>query len=131
MKNLFLLAILVFSFTISRAQTSKVIGNSVKVGKLEIAQFSFSFPLTWEKANNSCKNLGKGWRLPTRDELQVFYQNKDKLSSLGINFSGTFWSCSENNYGEVFWLSFSNLGTMGREPIDGDLKLWAHPVRDL
>lgn len=130
MKNILFIIIIVFAATISKAQNSGVIGNSIKIGRLEISQFSFSFPLTWEKATISCTNLGKGWRLPTIDELQIFYQNKDKLRSLGVKFSGTFWSSSENNYGEVFWLSFSNYGTKGRMPFDGEDKLWAHPVRD-
>ena len=32
--------------------------------------------IKWDAANEACKNLGAGWRLPTKDELNKLYEAK-------------------------------------------------------
>ena len=48
--------------------------------------------MEWDDAMKACADLGDGWRLPTKDELNTLYQNKDKIG--GFANSG-YWSCTE------------------------------------
>jgi hypothetical protein len=49
---------------------------------------------TWEEAKKACKALGDGWRLPTKEELDLIFQNKDKIGGFAVD---SYWSLSENN----------------------------------
>jgi len=74
------------------------IGTPTTIGNLQVAQFGFSEKLTWGDAKVACAKLGEGWRLPTKDELNILYQNKNKI---GVFASGYYWSFTEydNNSG--------------------------------
>jgi hypothetical protein len=53
--------------------------------------------MNWHEAVEVCKKLGKGWRLPTKDELNFLYENKEEIGGFAVNF---YWSSSEfGNYG--------------------------------
>jgi hypothetical protein len=62
---------------------------------LEIAQFDFPSLLDWSDAKKLCANLGDGWRLPTKDELIVMYQNKNKIE--GFADDHYYWSLSKDD----------------------------------
>ncbi len=66
-----------------------IIGKSIKITNLEIAQYDFPEKLNWDDANKECNALGDGWRLPTEDELNFIYKNKDKIGSFS---NSHFWS---------------------------------------
>jgi len=66
----------------------KVIGKPKKIEKMEIAQFDFPMRLPLWEAKRICELIGGGWRLPTKDELNVMYENKDVLGGL----IGDYWS---------------------------------------
>ena len=68
-----------------------IIGNSIKIGNLEIAQNDFNTILTWYYAKEKCKQLGNGWRLPTIEELEILYNNKDNIGGFddGYYYSST------------------------------------------
>ena len=63
--------------------------------------------MKWEDAKKACRNLGSGWRLPTKEELNTLYLNKDKI---GVFANNIYWSSTEdendNNY--VWHQSFDN-----------------------
>lgn len=45
--------------------------------------------VTVEKPKGEWKkgaDLGDGWRLPTKDELNVLYENKDKIGGFASNY---------------------------------------------
>jgi len=48
--------------------------------------------MKWDDAKKVCEALGEGWRLPTKDELLVLYNNKDKIGRL-TNIG--YWSSTE------------------------------------
>lgn len=77
----FLAITLIFNISIySQNQTkSRFIGTPIKVGNFEIAEFDFSERLNWKDAKFACEGLGKGWRLPTKDELDLIYRSKNQL----------------------------------------------------
>ena len=72
-----------------------VIGSSIKLGGLEIAQHDFSNQLDWFEAKSACAALGNGWRLPTKDELNFLYNNKNQIGGFASNW---YWSSSETGY---------------------------------
>jgi hypothetical protein len=65
-----------------------VIGKPKKIEKMEIAQFDFPMRLQFWEAKRIYELIGGGWRLPTKDELNVIYENKDVLGGL----IGDYWS---------------------------------------
>ena len=48
----------------------------------------------WEDAMKACADLGDGWRLPTRLELLIMYDNKDEIGGFANVF---YWSSTEYN----------------------------------
>ena len=72
---------------------------TIKIGNLEVmaedlkirSKYGRGF-FDFEEAKKVCENLGDGWRLPTKDELNVLYKNKDKIGG----FAGiSYWSSTE------------------------------------
>jgi hypothetical protein len=54
--------------------------------------------MTWYEALEAVKLLGNGWRLPTRDELNLMYINKDTIGNFGFDYYCTS-SVSKDPYG--------------------------------
>ena len=48
----------------------------------------------WEDAKKICEELGDGWRLPTKEELNLMWLNRE---SIGGFAAASYWSSSENN----------------------------------
>jgi hypothetical protein len=102
------------SFTIIEDLTQKsqkffkfeIIGKPIKIGNLEVAQFDF--PNTYsnqDKIFSEFRFLGNGWRLPTKDELNTLYLNKDKIGGFKNDY---YWSISTFP-GNKYWLqNFTN-----------------------
>jgi hypothetical protein len=67
--------------------------------------------MTKDDASTACSKLGKGWRLPTKDELNMLYQNRSKI---GGDVSKTYWSSTEiglSSFGTYdAWLQFFGNG---------------------
>jgi hypothetical protein len=47
--------------------------------------------MNWTEGHKACKNMVGNWRLPTIDELNKIWVNKDKIG--GFN-DGSYWSSS-------------------------------------
>jgi hypothetical protein len=84
---------LLFSFSKTNAQSS-IIGNPIKIGNIEVAQYDFPNRMKWDDANRTCLNLGQGWRLPTKDELNILYNNKNQIGNLQDPYLA-YWSSTE------------------------------------
>ena len=97
MKSSLILTILLFF--IAFTSVSQIIGTTYKLDSIEIAQYDLPTEVTWYNAKRECKELGKGWRLPTKDELDKMYDNKDLIG----NFVNTnYWSSTEYNSNYVW-----------------------------
>ena len=59
-------------------------------GLIADAQDLGKFP--WEDAKDRCRQKGAGWRLPSKDELNKLYLNKDKVGGFT---SVLYWSSDE------------------------------------
>jgi len=74
---------------------TEVKGIPIRIKGLEIAQFDFNYPMSWDEANIECQKLGKGWRLPTSKEI-----SKIPFSSSipnGLNFNEYYWTSDVSN----------------------------------
>ncbi len=95
MKKVFLSVmclIIVQSIFAQKSEYDSIIGTPIKIGNLLVAQYNFPEKMTWEHAQAACAKLGKGWRLPTQDELHELYLNQD---SIGFIDNFDFWSSTE------------------------------------
>jgi hypothetical protein len=63
-------------------------------GNLQVAAHDFVEKMSWEAAKKACANLGDGWRLPTKDELNEMYLHKDKIGAFTLD---NYWSSTENS----------------------------------
>ena len=59
----------------------------------------------WEDAMKACADLGDGWRLPTRLELLIMYDNKDEIGGFANNY---YWSSTEYDNSNAWELLFTN-----------------------
>jgi hypothetical protein len=91
----------------SNTDYKNIIGKPVKIGNLEIAQYDFQKKLFWDDAKKACDSLGEGWRLPTKDELNVLYENKDKIGGFS---NSLYWSSTERDNNVSAWFQFFNNG---------------------
>jgi len=87
-------------------QSKKIIGNPIKIENLEVAQYDFPKTMNWLDAKAACAKLGKGWRLPTKDELNVMYKYKDKIGGFADYY---YWSSTESNNYDA-WSQGFNFG---------------------
>jgi hypothetical protein len=87
-----------------------IIGTTIKINNFEVAQYDLPKKLNYIDAKDGCKDLGEGWRLPTKDELNILYINKNELGNFTDN---NYWSISTNNgsgaWSQNFFTSFQNL----------------------
>ena len=74
-----------------QAQAS-VIGKPIRLQNFEVAQYDFEAEMNWDDAKLACAKLGKGWRLPTKNELNVMYKNKDRIGGFADDY---YWSSTE------------------------------------
>ena len=103
MKKLLLLPLLMITCFSFAQDAKEIIGKPVKVGNLLVAENDFPKAMYWEDAKKACAKLGKGWRLPTKDELNFLYLNKDKIGGFA---DGIYWSSTEDNDGSAWEQDF-------------------------
>jgi hypothetical protein len=70
----------------------KIIEEPVRIGKLEVAQNDFTNQCNWRDAVKACSSLGEGWRLPTKDELNLMYINRVVIGGFATKI---YWSSTE------------------------------------
>jgi hypothetical protein len=70
-------------------EPSSILGNTSKIGNIEIAQNDFPDIMYYQEAKYACEKLGDGWRLPSKDELNILFQNKDKIGNF---LNKDYWS---------------------------------------
>jgi len=106
MKKL-LIAIGLFTTTFLSAQNSnkilsnadKIIGTTTILNNLEVAEFDFPTKLNWNDSKIACSKLGKGWRLPTIQELELIYNSNKKMKmNLKDETDDKYWSSELNTF---------------------------------
>ena len=82
----------------------------LKIGNLEIAPNDFPNTMNWDDAKITCEALGDGWRLPSKDELKILYENKDKIGGFADR---VYWSSTEIGLEYANYQVFDNYGSQG------------------
>ena len=115
MKRLLFLPLLLIS-CLSFAQDAKeIIGKPILIGNLLVAENDFPDTMEWSDAKSVCSELGKGWRLPSINELKLLYLNQKKVKNFTSN---NYWSSTKDNRG-WYYLDFTN-GKKGYLSINND-----------
>jgi len=73
--------------------------------------------MNWHEAKIACKKLGLGWRLPTKDELNMLYENKEEIGGFAnVNYwsstvfvNSSAWAQGFNNGSQFFDFKYFNL----------------------
>jgi hypothetical protein len=106
MKKVLLFPMVLISCLCFAQEAKDIIGKPIKIGNyLLVAQNDFPIGMIWDDANKACAALGDEWRLPTQDELNILYQNKDKIGGFSNNF---YWSSKESDNNLACYQYFSN-----------------------
>ncbi len=84
-----------------------IIGTPTKIGNLEVAQNDFPNRMEWNNAVKACSELGNGWRLPTKNELNFMYSNRVKIGRFANN---DYWSSTEEDSDNA-WRQYFNGGS--------------------
>ena len=118
MKYAVLLLALMFAGCEERGTTEKesseigghyTVGYEVVVGTttVQVAKEDFPKSLSWDDAMAACQNLGNGWRLPSKEELEEMYSQLHKQGK--GNFQKDFyWSSSLDNSGNAWVVNFDD-----------------------
>ena len=85
--------------------SSSIIGRSITLDNLEVAENDFPKKMIWNDAVKACSDLGNGWRLPTKYELNFMYLNKDKIGGFADR---NYWSSTEHLDYSAWWQYFYN-----------------------
>lgn len=100
----------------------EVIGSPIVLNDLEVAQNDFDEVLDWRTANKILPINGGEWRLPTKEELMLIYNNKNNIKGF---IDGDYWSSSEfvgedNIKFKRYWaVNFSN----GNQSVDRESRV--------
>ena len=83
--------------------------STVKIGNLEVMTEGLG-EMDWDEAIKACADLGDGWRLPTQDELNILYQNKDEIGGFVLDY---YWSSTEfdNGIASGAWIQYFHAGS--------------------
>ena len=46
--------------------------------------------MEWDEVNQKCAELGDKWRLPTKEELNFLYQNKETIGGFAVAVHNCF-----------------------------------------
>ena len=83
---------LLINHSVLQVLIPSIIGTPIKIDNLEIAEKDLPGEYSWTHAKIICATLGEGWRLPTKDELNEIYNNKNKIACLT---NDDYWSSKE------------------------------------
>ncbi len=114
MKNLTIFLVAAMSIAINSCGTKtqkesyegdlKTIENPMTGESILIAKSDFSNTMSWAEANKACEDLGNGWRLPTKIELNEMKKNKDVIGGFGeVSY---YWSSTQTGNGHFERIQF-------------------------
>jgi hypothetical protein len=68
----------------------------INIGNLEVLTEISN--MGWTDAKKACVELGDRWRLPTKDEIKIIYENRDKISRKLEIHPYYYWTSEEGQY---------------------------------
>ena len=79
---------------------------TVKIENLEIMAKDLG-QMEWDEVNQKCAELGDKWRLPTKEELNLLYINKESIGGFD-NYE--YWSSEQEGAQNDAWVQFFGNG---------------------
>ena len=79
---------------------------TVKIENLEIMAEDLG-QMEWDEVNQKCAELGDKWRLPTKEELNLLYINKESIGGFD-NYE--YWSSEQEGAQNDAWVQFFGNG---------------------
>ena len=70
----------------------------------------------WSDAVRFCNELGDGWRLPSKDELDILYKNKKEIGGFADNVRNNYWSNTRDQKGRLLWIQNFYNGSVAITP---------------
>jgi hypothetical protein len=92
--------------------------------RLQVAENDLEKQMTWDQAKDACMNLGDGWRLPTKSELQLMYNELHKNGRGDFKIE-SYWCSTQYDESGAWCFYFANINGDAY----GDDKRFAHYVR--
>lgn len=90
----------------NKIDAPKIIGNPITIKKIQVAEFDFPEKYTWSKAAQACAALGPGWRVPTLDEVNDLFSERELLGGLAVE---SYWTST--SYDSInAWYFYVSLG---------------------
>ncbi|MCL1928903.1 MAG: DUF1566 domain-containing protein [Treponema sp.] len=84
----------------------------------------FSSPAVFALRSNPMLSTGGGdWYIPSRDELNLLYQNRNYLAGIGIGTDTTYWSSSQSSVITNAYVQNLVTGVQGQMTKDNALKI--------
>ena len=71
--------------------------------KFEVDQHDLPEAMTWKEAKQTFADLGDGWRLPTKDELNLMYINRVVIGGFDNKY---YWSSTELDFNYAWYFIF-------------------------
>ena len=122
----------------SSNEKNAIIGKPIPYRGIELAQFEFPNEMTFIQAQEACKKLGDGWRLPNWDEMNVIvdYSQKKHLYTESHIITGDLMKGETRVYAivEIDATYYHPEGPFGVVGDDGHFDLDVHyvwPVRNI
>ena len=88
------------------------------------------FKSDWHSAAQKCSSLGKGWRLPSKSELQAMYNQKSAINNTLVSMaenrlSKWYWSSDEYNSDSAWYVNMPFGSTLSSTK---NLNYWVRAV---
>lgn len=100
MKKVLLLSLIL---AITLVSCSKSESDSIVINGLTIKKVDLPNKLNWADAKAAATAAGNGWRLPTKAELVMMYDNRAAIGGFNT-YTGEYWSSEEfdANYAWIY-----------------------------
>jgi hypothetical protein len=99
-----------------------IIGKKIIIGKLQVAQKEFGYKMTYEDAVIECGKLGKGWRIPTKEELNIIYKNRLKTGGFnmddGMQVVKGYWTSTKAGDNNKVFCGYITKTKLEFEPVE-------------
>ena len=102
--------------TFEPEKIKSIIGKKIIIGKLQVAQKEFGYRMTYEDAVIECGKLGKGWRIPTKEELYFIYKNR--LKTGGFKVDKGYWTSTKAGGDNNMFRGFLTKSKIEFEPVE-------------
>jgi hypothetical protein len=90
---------------------NEAITNSIKVAGITVQKNDLPNKMNWLDAKLEASKAGNSWRLPTRAELKIMYDNRNTIGGFDTS-TGEYWSSEEFDNNKAWIYTFGTPGAV-------------------